>query len=587
MAGFLLLRRNNGELFLDKALQAFKESGLSAPAEYSLGDFTLYLYHKMAEQEPCVVQNGQDFCTAIGAYIYKGLPYKQSLEATMKDATENKLAFEEMLGQYTLIIYVNNRICMVSDALSSKHFFSDRKYSFFSSSFFAAVAAVGKCSINNLAVCEKMLTGIIISPATLVNEIVQMNRNEQINANQKNCGISFLIQPEMEIKPLHKSGKVESLRNQAETIRQYFTKIAPALEEDRVDLGLSAGHDSSLLFAAIFPFFREKLHLRTHSTGHVHDREKRAAIDMAHVKKLEMTVVPTPRLDEAGIDLSTLLQENLLFFDGRTSHDIGGFSATYRASYRLQATDGCQTALTGVGGECFRNHYSVKGRKMDADKFFSDKAFNRSFYESCPKELAEQVKEYHLRKAEAILKIPLHGKVSRLNLRRYYSEILMADGQGNVIDAYNTVSHCIAPFMDPFILKEAYRGMKYLGNCGEYESALINELDPEIGACVNANNGYPFNHIPLKLRMKEAVRASVSNDLWGKLNSLKEKRNHAKGKDEYLNKVLGKSNELAEAFESLRKRFSEINFDTVVKGYAMDALVEYLALTVRKLTDEH
>ena len=184
-----------------------------------------------------------------------------------------------------------------------------------------------------------------------------------------------------------------------------------------------------------------------------------------------------------------------------------------------------------------------------------------------------------------MLKTELHGWVNRINLRRYYSEILMADGQGNVIDAYNTVSKCIAPFLDVHVLTEAYRGLKYLGNCGEYESGIICALDPDIGSCINANNGYPFNHIPLSLRIKESIRASVSSEMWVKLNHLKD-RNMNNDKPSYFMSVLNKSDDLRKSFDFLQERYPDIAFDTVVEGYAMDALVEYLSLTVRKLSNE-
>lgn len=585
MAGFFLIKNDEQSLNLDKALDAFRQYGLEAPSTYELGNYTLYLFNKLIEKEPNVVKTNEGFCAAVGAYVYKGFDYSASLLHTLKDFSVNALSLSDMYGQFNLILYTGNRITIVSDPLSSKHFFSNKKHSFFSSSFFAAAAAIGSVSINDMAVYEKMLTGIIISPDTLANEIVQMNRNEQENANNTGCEIVFLIHSDIQIPPIHRSGRTDSVQAQAEHIRQYFNTLRPAFDTERIDLGLSAGHDSTLLFAILAERFKHNLHIHTHSTGHVHDREKIAAVAMAKVKGIDTTIVPTPRLDESGIDLQKLLSENLVFFDGRTSHDIGGFSATYRAAYRLQATDSCRTTLSGVGGECLRNHYSVKGNKINANRFFFDKIYNSSFIAAAPQNLIKKVSEYHVAKAERILKADLHGTVDRINLRRYYSEIMMADGQGNVIDAYNTVSRCFAPFLDIHILTEAYRGLRYLGNCGEYESKIICAIDPEIGACINANNGYPFNHIPFALRMKEAIRASVSTKLWEKLNKLKE-RESGNDNQNYFSSVLDQSEDLREAFQEMKKRYPDIIFKTVIKGYAMDAIVEYLSLTMRKLTNE-
>lgn len=585
MAGFFLYKTADSKISVTAALQAFSEMGLENPVRYTLGDYTAYVYPKLTEKKPATAENDRGFCAAVGAYVYKGLNKAESLKKTLEDYLSGTLATDQMYGQYTLILSKDRKIQIVSDALSAKHFFSDEAFSFFSSSLFAAAAAIGKYTINEQAVYEKLLTGIIVSPDTIVREIVQMNKRQQEKANGLQCGISFIIHPDIVLKPFHNRGAYESEKIQAKCILDYFGKLKNVIEEDRVDLGLSAGHDSSLLFAALVQNYRKQMHLHTHSTGHVHDREKNAAKNMAAAKEADITVIPTPRLDEEGIDLSRLLEENLLFFDGRTSHDIGGFSATYRAQYRLKATDGCHVTFSGVGGECYRNHYSERGRRTDADKFFMDKIYNRTFIEGAPRELVERVCQAHIRKAERILKVPLHGKVDRINLRRYYSEIMMPDGQGHVIDAYNLVSDCFAPFLEQRILREAYCGMNYLGNNGEYESAIINIIDSDVGACINSNNGYPFNHIPLKLRIKENLRTRVSKSTWEKLNSLLRSSTSENG-EKYLKTILSRNEMLSEAYTALQKEYPDIQFDQVIKGYAMDANVAYLALTVRKLKNE-
>ena len=585
MAGFFLCRTSDDRINVSGALRSFSEKGLADPVRYILGDYTAYIYPKMTEELPAVAENSGGFCAAVGAYVYKGLGKAESLEKTLADYLADKLSLSDMYGQYTLILYNRQKIRIISDALSSKHFFSDRSFSFFSSSLFAAAAAIGNYTINDEAVYEKLLTGIIISPDTIIHEIIQMNKQQQEIANESCRGVSFIIHPDIKIQPFHTGGAYRSEKIQSECILDYISQLTPAIREDRADLGLSAGHDSSLLFAALVQKNKEQLHLHTHSTGHVHDREKNAAQRMADVKAVNITVIPTPRLDEEGIDLSGLLNENLLFFDGRTSHDIGGFSATYRAQYRISATDGCRITFSGVGGECYRNHYSERGRKINADKFFMDKIFNRSFIEGASQALMEKTCRDHIRKAEAVLKVSLHGKVDRINLRRYYSEVLMADGQGHVIDAYNQVSSCFAPFLEQRILSEAYRGIKYLGNNGEYESGIISVTDPAVGGCINSNNGYPFNHIPLKLRVKENLRTRVSRNTWERMNTLFRRESSGNG-EKYLKAILSKNKMLLEAYTALQEQYPDIDFDHVIKGYAMDANVAYLALVMRKLNNE-
>ena len=502
MAGFFLYETNCESISVQNVRITFEKKGLHSPSQFTFGCYTLLLYPKMISQKPQFVETEEGFCCAVGTYIYKGLDYAESLSSSLKDFAADRLALDEMYGQYTLLFFCNGAITLISDALFAKHIFTDIGNHFFSSSLFAAIDALPKVSLHRNAVLEKMMTGVIATPDTVVNEIIQLGRHEQEEVNRKKQGVSFVIHPRMSLLPPHNKGRKESVKAQAAIISEYFKKISPALSSGRVDMGMSAGHDSTLVFAAAYPYLRDKLHLHTHSTGHVHDREKNAAAAIAGKKKLGVNIVPTPRLDEPDIDLEGLLNENLEFFDGRTSHDIGGFSATYRAEYRLKATEGCETSITGVGGECLRNHYSVIGKRINSDYFFDEVAFNPSFRKAVSKEVYANIKEYHLKKVEKILGCKLHGKVDRLQLRRYYSEFLMPDGQGHVIDAYNLVSHCFSPFLDEHIIQEAYRGIYYLGNCGEYESAIICELDNEIGKCINSNNGYPFDHIPGKLRFR-------------------------------------------------------------------------------------
>ena len=270
----------------------------------------------MIAQSPQVYCEGEDIICTVGAMIYKNKSYIESMETLLTDIRNDNVDYSELLGQFTAILFSNKKIKIICDSMCCKHVFTDTKYSFFSSSLFAAAAALGQVTINEDALLEKMLTGIIVSPDTMVNEVIQINKNTQNDINKAGGDIEFLLQPQRKIPAFHNCGRAKSAEIQAENIRTFMDKWKAAIMVDRIDIGLSAGHDSSLLLAAVYPSYHDILHIHTHSTGHVHDVEKAAAVNMAHAKGLDCLIIPTPRFDELedDTDVSKLLNENLFFF---------------------------------------------------------------------------------------------------------------------------------------------------------------------------------------------------------------------------------------------------------------------------------
>jgi hypothetical protein len=276
--------------------------------------------------------------------------------------------------------------------------------------------------------------------------------------------------------------------------------------------------------------------------------------------------------------------ENLHFFDGRTSFDIGGLSSTYTTKYRAQSTEGRGFTMTGVGGEVYRNNFSIAGKKIDMQEFLRDSVFNKFFDKAVPENaIREKIKTFHLKKAENRLSTTLKGKVEMLTVRRYYSELMMPEGQGAVIDAYNQVSRCIAPFIEPNIIKEAYKGLKYFGSGGEYEGAIIHYLDPSL-AHINSIYGYPFDNISLRYKVKEWVRAHISTSVWDILAQLRG-RNSVDNDKAYLSRVCRKSMLLENALVHLKKLLPEVNYDKLLCGKSAASNVAYLAVVLYQWKD--
>ncbi len=580
MGAFMLFPQGT-KLNIEKARDLMRDKGFKDPLEFELGSWMLLLYSKMTYNVPQCYRDGKDGIYAVGTFTYRGLSISDSLSALLKDKLEGKLELSELFGHYTLIFHIHGSIELMGDPTRIKHVFTNQHGIFFSSSLLAVAMICEKLTVNKMAFYEKCLTGIIVSPDTIFNEILTVNHEVAMRITSQSNGIVFFEWPyQMESIEYHTDSRAKSAAIQGRFLTQYLKNWTLITGGGKVDLGLSGGYDSTLLFAALYPIFKEGLHVHTHSTGHIHDHEKKVALDITQSKDLDCRIIHTERFDSMASDPEPLLLENLLFFDGRTSFDMGGFSPTYTADYRKSATEMCALTFSGVGGEAFRNNFSIVGETIKSERFFKDCVFIPYFKTAINNdELYYKVVNFHLDKCEKNLKAKLRGRVDMLVIRRYYSEIMMPEGQGHVLDAYNTVSACVAPFLEKCILNQAYKGLPYLGNYGEYEAAIIKSLDSELARHMSSY-GYPFDYIPLKNRVKNYIRARVPGSVWTWFSEYIRGKSKTMSNITYFHGILDRCNWLEEAYARLKSNFPEIGFSDAMKGSSVMANISYIALTL-------
>lgn len=137
---------------------------------------------------------------------------------------------------------------------------------------------------------------------------------------------------------------------------------------------------------------------------------------------------------------------------------------------------------------------------------------------------------------------------------------MMPDGQGNALDAYNQVSHCIAPFLEPAIIRKGYEGIPFHGTGGDFESSLIKAMDAGLAELPSVY-GYPLSKRPAKYRIKEFIRAFFPVELWEKMAAVfKAPATGNAGAYQELTDVFKRSDMLREAMADLYALFPEIDF---------------------------
>ena len=577
MGAFLLCRNN---VNTQPAQEVFAKKGVHHPQLYHLNGWDLQIFAKASQDRPQIYEQGESLIAVVGTMMYRAQNAQDSAQSLLRDFIGGSVDRAELYGQYTVIFYHDGKLSLLCDPLFCKHVYFDESCNAFSSSLSALCRLFPeKVSADHDAFLEKLITGVIVAPDTAVKGVRQLCTSQVQRINQMDLNVSILPghQREKEIC-FDRCGFEESVKRRNRKLCEYLEKWKPFFRDGKVDLGLSGGFDSTLLFCLLNRVFPGQVHIHSHSTGHVHDHEKACAVKMCNCENIDCNVVQTKELTALGEDLDALMQTNLYYFDGMTSFDIAGFSETYSSAYRLSATQNSRYTMTGVGGELYRNKFAYKRVIHSGVRFLEDRFFRLNADCFAKKEEYRRIVEKHIQKAEDILQCKLHGRISQLCARRYYSEILMSDGQGHVIDAFQTASFCVAPFLEKELIDDGYCGIVYHGTFGEYQSAMIRDLSAAVAAC-RSSYGFSFDYVPPKERIKIFLRSQVSTKVWNRIGSMGEKSKTA------LNyQTLYRQNaKLKQAVQAMQKQCENVDWQRAVEDRVVVSNLSYLSYFYQEL----
>ena len=558
------------------ALDVFQEMGFSSPKAFRIGGYSLFVYPKMAIQTSNMIEDDGNLLATVGTVIYKGLDYSHSLIELFKDLNNECLNSDELFGQYTIIYCRSSDIRIIIDPLGSKHVFTDSRYNVFSSHMLPICQSIyGKLHINKTAVYEKFLTGFIMSPNTIFEEILQIDGETSRCINGENSRV-IVVHPQGlgEYEPRRVSSLNACLEEQARQLHKYFAAVE-ANCKDGVDLGLSGGYDSRLVLACIHNFTDGKIHLHSHSTENDHKKDLEIAEQMAEYVQIPCHIVKTKRLLHSD-NVEDVLRKSVLYFDGRSSFSIGGCGEVYTAKYRAESTEKTPFTMTGVGGELYRNVFDIGQKKISFSHFMKEKVFSSGFKAAISNVLFEEVSRDILMRAAKRLAINSDDKKTKEIVHRYYCEIMMPDGQGVALDAYNQVSYCVAPFLEPMVIIKGYEAIPFHGSGGSFEGQLINHIDSGL-ASLPSSYGYPINARPFRAKVKESLRTRIPATTWEWLSRIVYRKNENQVKPV---QVYEDCESLKLAYEYMAQLFPEINLPLLLKSAEDIRRMQFMAMTL-------
>ena len=576
--GAIFLYNTLKNINTENALKHFEEAGFSDPVIIDIGIWRIYAYSKMCGHFCNIVSHNEVTLISVGTSVYKGMGYTEGLYALLKDYIENKIIFNKLIGHYNIFFCHKDTIDILFDPQDSKHLFVDQDLNVISPHMLAICQCLpGKLNVRKESVYEKLLTGIIMSPNTIFENVLQFNPFVKEKVEHSNTGISFITPTNDNTNFLpRKIKRNQCIKEQAESLLQYFSYFKKQGAKG-VDAGLSGGYDSRLILACMNRILKPNIHLHTHSTENVHKNDLTIAFKMADYINVPCNVVRTNKLEHCE-DVKSVIRNSILYFDGRSSYSIGGCGEVYTAKYRIKSTENTPFSLTGVGGELYRNAFCLNGNRFYLDHFLKEKIFSYSFSKALPKSIYDYMSDIIFTRTAERLGLDRNKRQFPLSAYRYYCEIMMPEGQGTALDAYNQVSCCVAPFIDKHIIFKGYESIKFHGAGGDFEGDLIGYIDPGL-ASIESSYGYPLNKRTIKAKIKESIRTVFPSTIWSSMSDLI----HFKKRKETVYSFDASNSYgliMKEAFLFFHKLFPEININMLLKSEEDLRRIQFLAMTL-------
>ncbi len=497
--GAFFLYHSNKQLDLTNVSETFSRKGFAQPLRRRLGDWTLWLYRKqMIDVDNFFEADDGTLIVAVGTPVYRGRSYSDTLRCLLFDFQRGMIDQSQLCGSFCVLFWNGRFISALTDRLNTLHVFFDEHKTVLSNSFLAILSGSPyPRPLNRLAACEKLSTGYIVSPDTLVDGIFQVDDLCYSKWSAEKDLLTWIPHPTYSVGDLHAHGSGESLERQQTVLHEHFRLLNSINTEFHGELGLSDGFDSRLVLACS-QFLDSPISAHTHATKDGHDQSKSIVEQIAQTHNINLVEVPTSQIEEHTPDsVAKIMEDNLYYYDGRCSHNMGAFSEVYTAEYRRKVIGSNRFSLNGLGGEIYRNYYYTNQGTVPLDDWMRSKVYYYFASDAVgDSALYKAMHQHRMGKIFARIGAPsVARRVDFLWRRRYYSEVRMPDCDANNNDAHNQLSFFHTPFMDARVVIEGLRATPYIGATGVYQAALINLINPSL-ASLPSHYGYQFSKVP-------------------------------------------------------------------------------------------
>lgn len=583
MSAFILHKRSF-VFSIDDVDSLYLKKELSLHESLNFGDFHLRVYSTETKTRASFT-SGNDWIRAFGTFIYKGLSSADGLKQALLDAKKNQLSHKNFCGNFALLLWIDQKLTILTDALGVYQLFANEDCSCISSSFLAVIAASPhKRRINRKALYEKLLTGYIVGPDTLVEGIQHLTPARQRELHS--ADFTFVTSPQYtgDSSCPAKFGDAVDLHDQ--NLQTYFDEISPFVSGQQIDMGLSSGYDSRLiaLYARHLP---ADFSVHTHHVQGVHDGERKRSEAIAKALGLPIRVYPQQALEKMEVDaVEMALLDGLYYYDARSGDNSGAYSPTYTRAYKQESLGGANLRFNGEGGEIFRNYYHTALPRVHFPSWMKDHLYYSVFSHALPdRDLQEEITEYILKKLSRALGRDLTGTVDLECTRVYYGEVRIPQCEGVLANADSQIANFLMPFAEADIQRSAYGLTSHVGVSGRFQSAMIQKLDARI-ASLPSHHGFPLSSETFMHKVKSAVRGYVPPRVWlQRMNRYYANPNSGAACAEGYRNLSAQSTLLQEAEAALSTAAPDFDFDQALRESPCKATAVFMGLFLREFSD--
>jgi hypothetical protein len=582
--GAFFLYRTDADLDERSAREVFQKKGFQDPRVFPLARMTLWLYRKqLIEEDNYYFVDPQTAVFATGTIVYRGKSYREGLVSLLDDFQRGTLDFDEMIGSFGLIFLAGGRLSILNDRLNVHHIFIDEQATRLSTSFLALLAShKGPLALNRPALDEKLLTGYIVGPDTLVSGIRQLT--DSLQRSTASPDLSFIAHPpEPKTVDYITGGLAACVDHEIAVLRRYFERIGPLARQYGPELGLSNGYDSRLVLC-LSQSLPVPLAVHSHWTVGTHEAEKTIAEQLVAVHGNPLSVVKTRVMEEQSEeDLAAILADGLYYFDARNCYDMGAYSETYTRKYKIATLGKNRLSLNGLGGEILRNHLHTWRKRVRFRDWMRYHVYFTFAARILPdRGLQDLVYAHLLEKMTKILDVDLSNIVQRIDIRRYYSQLRMPECNGVNHNAQNQMVFYLTPFIEHTFVREAYRATPYIGTSGRFEAAMITKLDRRI-ASITSQYGYPMTRESWRHRLYAATKGYTPESWLNLRRSAGLKwQNPGQGRWEAYQRLRARSKTVREIEESLRAFAPEIDVEWCMREPMSQATAVFVGSFLRE-----
>ncbi len=444
--------------------------------EIEVGNYRLFVNSKTRGNNCLTYSNTLSAVAGTGTFIYKRCGPKESLQLLLDDFNKERFSPSELLGHYFIFLILPLGLKILTDGTGLIKAYHDRGGSYLSSSFLMAASLQEKLTLNKSAAIENLVTGALISPDTLVNEICCFSSRSHILFPD----IAFLT-PERNFTGVIPQNRVESVKRESILIDDYFRACSRLANECGADIGLTGGYDSRLILAHAVRNFND---IQVHSHYRKYETEEwRVAKEIADGERLQFVspkVIPTEEMDDDT--LLRTIESSYKYCDGAIRLHNNWLEEYNTWEYQARIMGNMLLGVNGIGGEQYRNHdrlYIKPWLFKQWIKYYYIRRTSGNLF-LCSKDEREIVFSIMCKISDLLGFSKSKQWIKLSDLKRIQNEVMIPAYRGTITDAANRYAWSLSPFADVHLSTSAYNIVRYLRSSRNFEAELIREASPNL-----------------------------------------------------------------------------------------------------------